>query len=235
MGSTRGTDADLVRAAVVGDADAFAVLYRRHVAAVHRVLSASVRDREAAADLTQEVFARAIKALPALRDPDRFRPWILAIARHAAIDAARTDPRSRSYDAEADEGPPDRDPTPAELAELDYLVQRVRGCIASLSARDATVLALVTQLGYSPAEVAQAIGITPGAAKVVLHRARRRLRSAIALTLLTENQGAACPVFRSAYQQGRLAQAGAHASSCPTCARVVNADVELFGAGTATG
>jgi RNA polymerase sigma factor (sigma-70 family) len=223
-------DAFLVRQTVAGDAEAFAVLYRRHAGAVHRVVAATVRDREVAADLTQDVFARAIEALADLREPERFRPWVLTIARNCAIDQTRGQPRPLSLDDDGAAEPADPGAEPGELAELANLVQRVRGCIAGLSARDAAVLALVTQLGYSPVEVAGALAITPGAAKVVLHRARRRLRSAIALTLLTENQAAACPVFRDAFAKGRLNQAGAHVATCPVCRAAVNDDVELYAA-----
>jgi RNA polymerase sigma-70 factor (ECF subfamily) len=224
-------DARLVSDALAGDPDAFAVLYRRHVAAVHRVVATSVHDREAAADLTQDVFARAIEALPSLREPDRFRSWVLAIARNCVIDHARAPVRAQPFDNSEVGEPVDVAAEPDELAELASLVQRVQGCVAGLSARDATVLALVTQLGYSPNEVASALAITPGAAKVVLHRARHRLRSAIALTLLAENQGASCSVFRDEFSRGRLTQAGAHVASCPVCRAAVNSDVQLYGGG----
>ena len=84
--------------------------------------------------------------------------------------------------------------------------------------------------GTRPAKFADALGISPGAAKVVLHRARQRLRSAIALTLLTENQGSACPVFLDAYATGRLAQAGEHVAACEVCSAAVNSDVQLYSA-----
>jgi RNA polymerase sigma factor (sigma-70 family) len=225
-------DARLVTDALAGDADAFALLYRRHVGAVHRVVAASVHDRETAADLTQDVFASAIEALPSLREPERFRSWVLAIARNCVIDHARVPVRARPFDDTEAAEPVDLAAEPDELAEMANLVERVRGCVGGLSARDATVLALVTQLGYSPNEVAAALGITPGAAKVVLHRARHRLRSAIALTLLAENQGASCGVFRDEYAQGRLSRAGAHVASCPVCRAAVNSDVQLYSART---
>jgi RNA polymerase sigma-70 factor (ECF subfamily) len=225
-------DARLVSDSLAGDADAFAFLYRRHVGAVHRVVASSVHDREAAADLTQDVFARAIEALPDLREPDRFRSWVLAITRNCVIDYVRLPLRARPFDDSDAAEPVDLTAEPDELAEMANLVERVRGCIAGLSARDATVLALVTQLGYSPNEVAGALGITPGAAKVVLHRARHRLRNAIALTLLAENQGASCTVFRDEYAQGRLSRAGAHVASCPVCRAAVNSDVQLYSAET---
>ncbi len=231
MGAGELPDASLVMQAVAGDSDAFAALYRRHAGAVHYVVAATVRDREAAADITQDVFARAIEALADLREPARFRPWVIAIARNRAIDHARAQADSLLLDDENVAEPADPGAEPAELAELATLFERVRGCVAGLAPRDATVLALVTQLGYSPAEVAGALGISPGAAKVVLHRARRRLRSAIALTLLAENQDAACSAFRDAFAEGRLAQAGSHVASCAICMAAVNDDVQLYRAG----
>ena len=230
MGGDEAPDGVLVIAARSGDAEAFSALYRRHVGAVHRLVISSVRDRETAADITQDVFARVIESLEHLREPDRFRPWVLAITRNAVTDHARAATAPRPLDDDRDGDLTDPDAEPDELVDLAFLVQRVRGCIAGMSSRDATVLALVTQLGYSPAEVAAALNISTGAAKVVLHRARRRLRRAIALTLLADNQRAACAVFRDAYDHGHLAQAGDHVASCAVCQAAVNDEVHLFAA-----
>ncbi len=223
-------DSTLVALTVAGDVAAFGELYRRHVTGVHRVIAEIVRDRETAADLTQDVFARAIEALAHLREPDRFRPWLVTIARNRALDHVRNPTRVAMLDEGAADELADPAAEPAELAELAGLALRVRGCIAGLAARDAAVLALVIGLGYSPAEVAVTFAITPGAAKVVLHRARRRLRSALALTLLAGN-AAACDTFHQAYTEGRLAQAGEHVAACPVCRTAVNDEVELYGVG----
>ena len=223
-------DASLVALTVAGDADAFAALYRRHAGAVHHVVRGIVRDAETAADITQDVFARVIEAVRDLREPERFRFWIMAIARNRALDYVRMKPRAitRSLDEDGVTEPVDPGAEPAELAELASLVRLVRGCIAGLSARDATVLALVTQLGYKPAEVAAALEISPGAAKVVLHRARRRLRSALTLTLLAQNLDAACPSFREAFVHGQMTGAASHVATCPTCSATVNDEVHLY-------
>ena len=52
-------------------------------------------------------------------------------------------------------------------------------CFAVLSPRDATVLTLVAQLGFTSADLSEALGVTQNNAKVILHRARRRLRTAV--------------------------------------------------------
>ena len=81
---TDSGDADLVGLVRAGDPSAFAALYRAHAPAVYRVARERVPLLEAATDVVQETFARALANLDKLREPDRFRPWILSIARHAA-------------------------------------------------------------------------------------------------------------------------------------------------------
>jgi RNA polymerase sigma-70 factor (ECF subfamily) len=164
-----------------GDTAAFAELYRTHAGAVAVAVRDNVRGPDSVADVVQEAFVRALERLDTLREPDRFRPWVLAIARNAAVDERRHTRRvSTDLDdavgelASADVGPED-------LAELRDVVQTVRGCVAGLSRRDATAVALVSELGFTPAEVGAALGISPGAAKVVVHRARRRLQAALEL------------------------------------------------------
>ena len=83
------SDADLVEAVRSGDTEAFSELYRAHAGAVRAVAASQVHDREAIADIVQDTFFRALRNLASLQDPDRFRPWLLSIARHLATDQLR--------------------------------------------------------------------------------------------------------------------------------------------------
>lgn len=171
--------ATLVEKVRGGDMGAFTTLYRAHVGAVNMAVRDNVHDSHAAADVTQEVFVRALERLDGLRQPDRFRPWLLSIARHAAIDHRRA--RAGAPEPlDAVHEPIEPGSGPEALAELDELVGLLRGGVARLSVRDATALTLATQFGLTPTEMAAALGVTPGTAKVVLCRARRRLRQALA-------------------------------------------------------
>jgi RNA polymerase sigma-70 factor (ECF subfamily) len=180
-GAEEERDAPLVRAAVAGDPAAFDRLYRRHAGAVRRAVSDYERDADQQLDLVQETFLRAFARIGELRDPERFRPWLLQTARNFAIDHQR---RRRRQPLEAlgveQEVESDR-ATAHELAELRELAERLERGIATLSVRDATALTLSVELGLGPAELAVALDITPNHAKVVLHRARKRLRAAVAL------------------------------------------------------
>lgn len=238
MTSNGAGDARLVADVLGGDSAAFAALYRSHVGAVQTVAREGISDREAAADLVQEVFARAFERLSSLRDPERFRPWLLAIARHAVTDHQRRaasalaigpSAAGRGSVEAAEERIPDPSLGPDDLAELAELAHLVRGCVAGLSVRDATAVSLATQLGMAPAEVGAALGISTGAAKVVLHRARRRLHDAVALEMLVRRKGAACPDLERIDPRRRV-EAARHVRDCRRCAALARSEVSLYGA-----
>jgi RNA polymerase sigma-70 factor, ECF subfamily len=175
------TESDLVDAVRAGSGEGFAELYRRHAPATRMAVGDYVDDPEQQLDVVQEVFTRALARLDSLRDTSRFRPWVLQIARNAAIDdlRQRRSARMESIDVDDDSLFRSRDPGPDVEAEVRELAAAVSAGVASVSARDAAVLSMTVQLGFGPAEIASALGISDGNAKVILHRARRRLRRAL--------------------------------------------------------
>jgi RNA polymerase sigma factor (sigma-70 family) len=227
-------DATLVDAVRAGDSEAFSALYARHAGAVRFAIRDNVHDDETVADVVQDTFVRALERLPSLRNPERFRPWLLSIARNAAIDSRRARQRSRIDDLAETDDLVGGDPQPAELAELGELADLVNGCVGGLSTRDATVITLVTRLGFGSAEVATALGISVGAAKVVVHRARRRLRDALALELMVRATASPCAVFTELLSTEELAGAGAHVRACPMCIGAASDELALYDAGFTT-
>lgn len=223
-------DAALVERVRAGDPDAFAQLYAAHSGAVWHAVRDNLRDRDAIADAVQETFLRALARLGSVRDPRLFRPWLLAIARHTAVDQRRRMDRERPSEDQVFAEVPAADRGPDESAELAELARLVHGALATLTPRDATVVGLVTHLGCSSAEVAAALGVSVGAAKVTVHRARRRLRTALALTLLSGNPGSGCARFRTLHGEGEIVQAGRHLQDCAACIVAAGDEVELFGA-----
>ena len=171
-------DADLVALACRGDEVAFAVLYRRHVGAVERVASAHSHDREARRDMVQDARSRACRRT---RIAPRPNP-VPALARrdHAQCCDRRTAPARRRatespLDATDDNGTlVALDPAPSDVVVQRDVASHVLDRASHLSARDAAVLALAGR-GLGPSEIAPVLGMTTNCAKVVLHRARRRL------------------------------------------------------------
>lgn len=173
---TGDSTAALATRAANGDHSAFDILYRRHARSVAVVVASRVSGREDQADAVQETFLRAWKKLDTLRDPEQFLPWIYAIARNMATTTGRGKTRAATVELAAEAEPEEATMGPADLAELGDLSRAAAGAMVVLSHRDATVITMATSLGFGPADIAAALGITEGNAAVILHRARARLR-----------------------------------------------------------
>lgn len=82
--SAEEADAACVREVLAGRRERFEELVRRYQRVVYGVVLAYVREPHLAEDVAQEVFVSAFTALGQLREPGRFLPWLLQIARHRA-------------------------------------------------------------------------------------------------------------------------------------------------------
>jgi RNA polymerase sigma-70 factor (ECF subfamily) len=216
VGGEGDSDRELVEGVRDGDATAFSALYARHLDAVRKEIRRASDDAPVV-DMAQDVFVRALEALPSLREPALFRPWLLSIARRAAIDQRRARRHEQPLDDAVADELSDGAHQPHDVAELRELAGLVRGMVAGLSRRDATAVRLIVDLGFSPDELALALGVTPGAARVVLHRARRRLRDALVLELLVRRQITGCAQFARLDVENDVVAAGLHVRRCEAC------------------
>ncbi len=208
-------DASAIARCLAGESDAYSVLHRRHAEAVRRYVSARVSDRATIDDVVQDVFVRAYFAIGNLRDPARLRPWLLSIARNACADEHRR--RGRFIPLSDDQlEQADEVPTASDLTELTELAGLVRGCVAGMSRRDATALMMVVQLGLSVSELAEALSVSQGSARVILHRARRRLGEALVVSVLAST-GGGCDGLEALLAGHEFVRATAHASDCQLC------------------
>jgi RNA polymerase sigma-70 factor (ECF subfamily) len=156
------------------DPRAFAPLYQVYVDPVHRYCMRCLGDREAAADATQEVFARALRALPRYRD-DAFRPWLFTIAHNVIVDVHRQRAkRNLDQPLESDELWPDPAPGPEAEALAAETRQSLHVCLARLAPdqRDVVELRLA---GLTAKEIAAVLSRSLGSVKIAQHRAFRRL------------------------------------------------------------
>lgn len=138
--------------------------------------------REDAYDVVAETFATAWRRradLPA--EDDEVRPWLFGIARWCLANAARSTNRAsrlgeRLADSLADVAVPD----PSTLHEHRTESRLVREALEQLSTEDRELVTLIAWEGLTPAQAATALGLSAGTARVRLHRARTRLRMALA-------------------------------------------------------
>jgi RNA polymerase sigma factor (sigma-70 family) len=153
-----------------GNLDAFEALFRSHQGKVYAWIVRIVRDPSAAEDLTVETFWR-IHHAHARFDPARsFGAWARRIATNVALDYLRTARRETRL---PDDLPSRPLPDPGIAQELR---QKMAGAFHRLppQLRIAATLALIEELPYQ--EIADALGISTGAVKVRVFRARRFLR-----------------------------------------------------------
>ena len=130
-----------------------------------------LRNRDDAADATQEVFARALPSLDGVRNPSA---WLQLAARHHCLDLMRRRRRAERC-AVPDWGGLRGAPDPAEVVE-----QRdgIEAAMATLSERDRCVLAHVALRDATTGEVASRLRVSHGAALQIISRARRRAAQA---------------------------------------------------------
>jgi len=151
--------------------------HRRFLSFLERRLGS----REAAEDLLQEGFARAIERAPTLRDADAVVPWFYRLLRNAVTDHYRrrgAEDRALAWVAgTADQSSPGPDP------DLHATVCGcVGGLVQTLKPEYAKALQRVELDGVTVTAYAQETGITPNNAGVRLHRAREALRRQVILS-----------------------------------------------------
>ena len=167
----RGRDDELTRltsAAAGGDTDALSELVRTTQGDVWRFV-AHLAGAQAADDLTQETYLRALRSLPTFGHRASVRVWLLAIARHVVathFDQAAREQRRRQRFAAQPAGPAGEDP--GEALALGELVGAL-----SREHRDAFVLTQV--LGLSYADAATVCRCPVGTIRSRVARARDRL------------------------------------------------------------
>ncbi len=173
-------DATLVARAQHGDAQAFALLYRRYLDPVYDFCARRLESREAAEDATQTIFLKAVASLPQCRDGDRFAGWLFGIARNVITDNYRS---NRFAAQPLDSAPEFEDPglSPERLAEqavsARYLAALRDDCL-----NDAERELLDLRLnGLNGKQIAEAIGPTHGAVRTAQYRMVQKLRDCIEL------------------------------------------------------
>lgn len=172
------TDVALMLAFKDGDEDAFVTLYRRYrdriVTFAGRLLSDTGECEEAA----QETFLKLYQARERYRPASQFSTFLYRIATNHCLNIrARVERRRRSPDAEVERSAAPTNQGPEAITEKARLRQALRSSIAKLPAKQAGALLLCHYEGLSYREAADVLGVTEGAVKSLLHRARERLQT----------------------------------------------------------
>ncbi len=169
---------ELVAAAKDGDREAFEELVKATYADTYTLAYRLTGDEEDARDVVQEAYLRAYKGIRRFRGDAQFSTWMYRITANCASTQLGKRLRHR-HDELLDDAPladedPDRDPQ--QRADASNLRDRLNVALAELPPKLRAVVVLRDVYDLPHEDIAAELGISESAAKVRLHRARRKLR-----------------------------------------------------------
>ena len=194
-------DAELLARLRAGDEAAFERLVARHHATMLAVAMTYVKGRATAEDVVQETWLGVIGGLDRFEGRSALKTWILSILVHKAksrgVREARSVPfaslgpdepavaperfrdRGEPYPGHWRAFPRDWSASAASAAQDRETLRVVMGAIAALPPAQRTVIRMRDVEGYSPEEVCAALDVSEGNQRVLLHRARSRVRAVL--------------------------------------------------------
>ena len=184
-------DREVVAAIVAGDPTGLAEAYDRYATPLYSFCRTMLREPADAADAVQDTFVIAAPRISGLRQPDRLRSWLYAVARnecyrrlragsqHASIEEA-SDVTDEAADVAAD----------VERADLRALV---RDALGGVGPTEREVLELQLRQGLSGGEVASVLGISRNHAHALLSRARDQLATSLGALVVARTGRQDCP------------------------------------------
>jgi len=168
------SDDVLARLAAAGARGAFDVLVERHRPALLRACT-RILPEAGAEDSVQQALLNAHQALRRNGAPERLEPWLHRIAVNAAIKELRRFPEELPLDEERTNGVEQ----PPERQERRERLRAVVEALGALPAGQRRALLLRELEGRSHIEIARSLGLTPGAVRQLIHRARSGVRSMV--------------------------------------------------------
>ncbi len=160
----------------------FEAWYEDHRPTVFRYVRFRVATREAAEDVTSEVFMKALRSIQRY-DPNRASPrtWLLRIARNAVTDYLRALRRRGSLHVSLDRVPDLVSDVPSQEERVlkEERIQKLLNGTQTLRKADQEILSLRYGAGLGNSEIAETLGISNNAVAVRLHRALKRLKDAV--------------------------------------------------------
>ena len=183
-------DREIVAAVVAGDPAGLAAAYDSYAAALHAYCRSLLAEPADAADAVQDTFVVAAAKLGDLRDPDRLRPWLYAVARNECYRRLRGRARLASLE-EAGEvtDPAQTEPRGADQAALKELVM---SAVAALNPGEREVIELSLRHDLSGADLASALGVPVNQAHALASRARAQLERSLGALLVARTGRKSC-------------------------------------------
>jgi RNA polymerase sigma factor (sigma-70 family) len=216
-------DRALVGALVSGDPRGLEGAYRAYADRLYTYCRGMLRDPDAAADAVHDTFVLASQRAGQLRDPDRLRSWLYAIARNECLRLLRGRARQAPLEEAGEVSAPETDPVAGlRAAEIQELVWSAAD---GLNPGDREVFELAVRHELPAPEVSELLGVSVAHAHARLSRARTQLERALGALLVARTGRLDCPQLGELLGSwdGKLTallrkRVSRHIESCETCA-----------------
>src|SRR5215472_5101403 len=183
-------DREIVAAIVAGNPAGLEAAYDSYAAALHAYCRSLLAEPADAADAVQDTFVIAAAKLGGLRDPDRLRPWLYAVARNECYRRLRGHARMAALDEAGDVTDTAADASSGagrtELREL------VAAALAGLNPGDRDVIELNLRHEVEGPDLADALGVPLNQAHALASRARGQLERSLGALLVARTGREAC-------------------------------------------
>jgi RNA polymerase sigma-70 factor, ECF subfamily len=190
------TDGDLLRRHVNGDSEAFGVLFSRHRDRLWAVALRTLADADEAADALQDAMISAFRRAADFRGESAVTTWLHRIVINACLDRLRRKaarPATSGMDERTLDAVALGPAQPDQMADTDTSLD-VLAALRTLPDEQRAALVLVDMLGYSVADAAGVLGISPGTVKSRCARGRARLLPRLAHLRGTPRAGSSGPI-----------------------------------------
>lgn len=174
-----GLDDTTLVAAARANPEYFTLLYERYARQIYRYCYLKLGSREAAEDVTSQVFLDAFTDLPTFRG-GTFAGWLFRIAQHTVSDSRRRDRRQAgTVEIDTVSGLTDRAPLPEEAAVTRSDLDEIRIALRRLP-RDQRLVVEFELADLTTREIASALGRSANAVRILRFRAYAQLRPMLA-------------------------------------------------------
>ena len=184
-------DREIVAAVVAGHPSGLAAAYDRYARSLHAYCAAMLGEPSDAADAVQDTFIIAAAKLHGLRDPDRLRPWLYAVARNEC----RRRLRERASASPLEEAGEMADDAPAvgTRSEQEDLRGLVRSALGGLNPGEREIIELNLRHELDGDDLAAALGVPRNQAHALASRARAQFQTSLGALLVARSGQQSCP------------------------------------------
>ena len=178
----KNDDAQLIQRVLEGDDTAFSALVRKYQRSVHALAWRKVGDFHIAEDIAQDAFLKAYQRLSTLKEPQSFSSWLYVItANHCKAWLRKKRMWTQSLEDTSSAQLEKATYSGHIIAENERMIEEtqrevVKKLLAKLQESDRTVITLYYLGGMTYEEISNFLGVSVGAIKSRLHRARQRLK-----------------------------------------------------------